>query len=219
MNPPDDLRILLVDDHFMVRLGLAGSLAGEPGLTVVGEASSGAEALAAFDTLLPDITLMDGILPDLHGVEVTRRILARHPSARIIFVSINDTAEDIHRALEAGASGYISKTCEKDGIVAAIRTVAAGRRFLPPDLSEKLARRDHQAPLSTRESEVLHLIAQGLANKQIATELAVSEATVKTHVAHILDKLGAPDRTRAVTLALEQGLLRHPPAGRHPSKG
>lgn len=219
MNTTAATRILLVDDHFMVRLGLAGSLAGEPDLTVVGEASSGAEALAAFDALQPDVTLMDGILPDMHGVEVTRLILGKHPSARIIVVSINDTAEDIHRALQAGAWGYIPKSSEKDAIVTAIRSVASGSRFLPPDLSEKLARRDHQALLSSRETEVLHLVARGLANKQIATELAVSEATVKSHVAHILDKLGVPDRTRAVTLALEQGLLRLPPAGRPPSKG
>lgn len=219
MSRPPATRILLVDDHFMVRLGLAGSLAGEPDLTVVGEASSGTEALAAFDALLPDITLMDGILPDMHGVEVTRHILEKHPAARIIHVSINDTAEDIHRALEAGAWGYIPKTSEKDSIVTAIRSVVAGHRFLPPELSEKLAQRERQPLLSTRESEVLHLIARGLANKQIATELAVSEATVKTHVAHILEKLGAPDRTRAVTLALERGLLRLPPSGRHPSKG
>lgn len=219
MSPPAATRILLVDDHFMVRLGLAGSLAGEPDLAVVGEASTGAEALAAFDALLPDVTLMDGILPDMHGVEVTRLILEKHPAARIIHVSINDTAEDIHRALQAGAWGYIPKSSEKDAIVTAIRSVVAGRRFLPPELSEKLAQRDHQPLLSSRESEVLQLIARGLANKQIATELAVSEATVKTHVAHILDKLGAPDRTRAVTLALERGLLRLPAAGRHPSKG
>lgn len=203
-----NIRILVVDDHFMVRLGLIGSIAAEPGIKVVGEACNGNEALAMFSELLPDVTLMDGILPDIHGVEVTRRILELYPDARIIIVSINDTAEDVHRALQAGAWGYIPKSCEKDAIVRAIRSVADGVRFLPLELSRKLAERNLQPLLSSREAEVLRLIAKGLANKQIATELAVSEATVKTHVRHVLEKLGVPDRTRAVTLAIERGLLR-----------
>lgn len=206
--PEKPIRILVVDDHFMVRLGLVSAITAEPDIEIVGEASNGAEAAAMFSELLPDVTLMDGILPDIHGVEVTRRILERHPEARIIVVSINDTAEDVHRALEAGAWGYIPKSCEKDAIVRAIRAVADGGRFVPPELSRKLAERNLQPLLSSRESEVLRLIAKGLANKQIAADLAVGEATVKTHVRHILEKLGAPDRTRAVTLAMERGLLR-----------
>ncbi|MEY3896166.1 MAG: hypothetical protein RLZZ214_1686 [Verrucomicrobiota bacterium] len=202
------IRILVVDDHFMVRLGLIGAISTESDIEVVGEASSGSEALAMFTKLQPDVTLMDGILPDIHGVEVTRRILEENPEARIVLVSINDTAEDIHRALQAGAWSYIPKSSEKDAIVRAIRAVAAGERFLPPELSRKLSERNLQPLLSTRETEVLRLIARGLANKQLASELAVGEATVKSHVAHILDKLGAPDRTRAVTLAMERGLLR-----------
>jgi DNA-binding NarL/FixJ family response regulator len=206
--PEKPIRILVVDDHFMVRLGLVSAIAAEPDIEIVGEASNGAEAAAMFSELLPDVTLMDGILPDIHGVEVTRRILELHPEARIIVVSINDTAEDVHRALEAGAWGYIPKSCEKDAIVRAVRAVADGGRFVPPELSRKLAERNLQPLLSSRESEVLRLIAKGLANKQIAADLAVGEATVKTHVRHILEKLGAPDRTRAVTLAMERGLLR-----------
>lgn len=202
------IRILVVDDHFMVRLGLVGAISAEPDIEVVGEASNGAEAIALFDRIHPDVTLMDGILPDIHGVEVTRRILERHPGARIILVSINETAEDIHRALEAGAAGYIPKSAEKDAIVQAIRTVADGDQFLSPGLSLRLAERDLQPLLSVRETQVLSLIATGMANKQIATQLALGEATVKTHVRHILEKLGAPDRTRAVTLAMERGLLR-----------
>lgn len=202
------IRILVVDDHFMVRLGLISAISTESDIEVVGEASNGAEAIQSFANLNPDITLMDGILPDVHGVETTRRILEQYPQARIILVSINDTAEDIHRALQAGAWGYIPKSCEKDSIVRAIRAVAAGERFLPPELSRKLSERNLQPLLSTREMEVLHLIARGLANKQIAAELTVGETTVKSHVAHILEKLGAPDRTRAVTLAMERGLLR-----------
>lgn len=202
------IRVLVVDDHFMVRLGLIGAISTEPDIEVVGEAASGAEALALFLELKPDITLMDGILPDSHGVEITRKIIEENAEARVILVSINDTAEDIHRALQAGALGYIPKSCEKNAIVYAIRAVASGQRYLPPELSRKLAERNLQPLLSTREAEVLHLISKGLANKQIASELQVGEATVKSHVRHILEKLGVPDRTRAVTLAIERGLLR-----------
>jgi DNA-binding NarL/FixJ family response regulator len=205
---PHPIRILVVDDHFMVRLGLIGAISTETDFEVVGEASNGVEALALFEELKPDVTLMDGILPDFHGVEITRKILESWPQARIILVSINDTAEDIHRALQAGAWGYIPKSCEKNAIVRAIRAVAAGERVLAPDLARKLEERNLQPLLSTRESEVLRLVAKGMANKQIASELAIGEPTVKSHVAHILEKLGAPDRTRAVTLAMERGLLR-----------
>ena len=207
MNPPP-IRILVVDDHFMIRLGLIGAFAAERDLKLVGEARNGAEAIATFPKLLPDVTLLDGILPDLHGVEVTRRILQLHPEARIIMVSINETAEDIHRAMAAGAWGYVPKSCEKEMLVKAIRAVAAGTRFLPPELARRLAERNAQVSLSARELDVLRLIAQGRANKQIAAELALSEATIKTHIAHILAKLDAPDRTRAVTVAMERGLLR-----------
>lgn len=204
----EPIRILVVDDHFMVRLGLIGAISTESDILVVGEASDGAEALVLFDKLKPDVTLMDGILPDTHGVEITRKILESHPEARIILVSINDTAEDIHRAMQAGAWGYIPKSCEKNAIIRAIRAVAAGERYLAPDLTRKLAERNLQPLLSSRELEVLRLVAKGMANKQIASELAIGEPTVKSHVAHILEKLGAPDRTRAVTLAMERGLLR-----------
>jgi DNA-binding NarL/FixJ family response regulator len=205
---PSPIRILVVDDHFMVRLGLIGAISAEPDIEIVGEASNGADALECFQRLRPDITLMDGILPDIHGVEVTRRILVIAPEARVIMVSINETAEDIHRAMDAGARGYMPKSSEKDAIVMAIRKVSAGGRFLSPEFAKRLAERDLMPLLSPRETDVLRLIAQGLANKQIAGELALGEATVKTHVRHILEKLGAPDRTRAATLAMERGLLR-----------
>lgn len=203
------IRIMIVDDHFMVRIGLNGALASEADVEVVGEAGNGEEAISSYASLLPDVVLMDGILPDIHGIDVTRRILETHPDARVIVVSINDTAEDVHRAIEAGAWGYIPKSCEKSAILNAIRAVADGSRFLPPELSKRLAERNLHPLLSTRETEVLRLIAKGMANKQIAAELCLGEATVKTHVRHILDKLNAPDRTRAAVLAMERGLLRH----------
>ncbi|MBI5692092.1 MAG: response regulator transcription factor [Verrucomicrobia bacterium] len=205
---PARIRILVVDDHFMVRLGLRGAFAAEADLELVGEARNGAEALALFPRLRPDVTLMDGILPDIHGVEVTQRLVAQHPGAHIIVVSINETAEDIHRALEAGAMGYLPKSAEKEQLVRAIRAVAGGERFLPPELARRVAERNLRVTLSARETEVLVLIAHGRANKEIAAVLNLSEATVKTHIAHILAKLDAPDRTRAVTLAIERGLLR-----------
>jgi DNA-binding NarL/FixJ family response regulator len=202
------IRVLVVDDHFMVRLGLISAISAETDIEVVGETGTGMEAVALHARLLPDITLMDGILPDIHGLDAMRSILETNPAARILMVSINDTAEDVHRAMAAGACGYIPKSCEKEIIVHAIRAVADGAHYLPPDLSRKLAERDLQPLLSTRELAVLRLVARGYANKQIAAELAVGEATVKTHIRHILEKLDAPDRTRAVTLALERGILR-----------
>lgn len=205
-SPP--IRLLVVDDHFMVSLGLISALSREPDMEVVGEARSGHEALELFAKLRPDVTLMDGMLPDLHGVEVTRRIVARHPEARIIVVSINETAEDIHRALEAGAWGYLPKSSEKQAMVRAIRAVAAGERYLPADLASRLAERNLYVPLSERQIEVLRLVAQGRTNKEIADVLGIHELTIKSHLSQILAKLGAPDRTRAVTLALERGLLR-----------
>ncbi|MGN6554832.1 MAG: response regulator [Verrucomicrobiota bacterium] len=202
------IRILVVDDHFMVRLGLVSAFARERDMEVVGEARTGSEALESFEKLKPDVTLMDGRLPDLHGVEVTRRIVAAHPQARILMVSIDDTAEDIHRALGAGAWGCVTKASEKNEMIYAVRAVAAGERFLSADLAQKLAQRNLFVPLSEREIEVLRLVAQGKTNKAIASELGMGEATVKTHLSHILWKLSAPDRTRAVTLAMERGLLR-----------
>lgn len=202
------LRILVVDDHFMVALGLISALNRERDMKVVGDARDGRAALELFETLRPDITLMDGILPDIHGVEVTRRIIAAHPEARVILVSINETAEDIQQAMEAGACGYLPKSSEKTEMVRAIRAVASGENFLPVRLMEKLSAHHISSPLSGREIEVLRLVAQGLANKEIAAQLGLSEPTVKTYIVRLLAKLGAPDRTRAVTMALELGYLR-----------
>ena len=202
------LRIFVVDDHFMVALGLISALNRERDMKVVGDARDGRTALELFESLQPDVTLMDGMLPDIHGTEVTRRIVADHPGARVILVSINETAEDIQRAMDAGASGYLPKSSEKSEMVRAIRAVASGERFLPARLLEKLSAHHVSSPLSGREIEVLRLVAQGRANKEIAAELGLSEPTVKTYIVRLLAKLGAPDRTRAVTLAIERGYLR-----------
>lgn len=204
----DSIRVLVVDDHAMIRLGLIGALTSEPGMEVVGQARNGREAIELHAKLTPDITLMDGILPDMHGVEATREILAKRPSSKVILISINETAEDIRRALEAGVRGYVPKSCEQDTIVEAIRSVASGKDFLPPELARRLAERNAIVGLSNREVEVLRLIAKGRSNKEIAADLALSADTVKTHITHLMRKLGAADRAHAVTLAIEQGFLR-----------
>jgi DNA-binding NarL/FixJ family response regulator len=202
------IRILVVDDHAMIRLGLIGALSSEPDMEVIGQARNGNEAIQLHGKLAPDITLMDGILPDMHGVDASREILAKDPDSKIILISINETAEDVRRALEGGVSGYVPKSCEQDTIAEAIRSVAAGNLFLPPHLTRRLAERSAIVGLSNREVEVLRLVAKGKANKEIAAELALSGDTVKTHLTHLMRKLGAADRAHAVTLAIEQGFLR-----------
>jgi two-component system, NarL family, response regulator len=207
MTPPR-IRLLIVDDHVMVRMGLVTLLSDEPDLEVVGQARNGSEAESMFEDLQPDVTLMDGILPDTHGTEVIRNILARHPAAAIIVMSINETAEDIRIAMDAGARGYVPKSHDQEVIVQAIRAVAAGDVFLPRELELRLAERNQLVSLSHREIEILNLIAQGKANKQISGELGLSGNTVKTHIARIFSKLDAPDRTRAVTIAIQRGLVK-----------
>ena len=206
MNKP--IRLLIVDDHVMIRLGLAALMADEPDIGIVGEASTAAEAIHLFDKLLPDVVLMDGILPDLHGVDATRAILAKHPQAKIILVSINESAEDIHRAFEAGAVGYVPKSRNREVIIRSIRSVASCGRFLEPELIRRLAARSATNMLSQRETDVLRLVAEGMSNKQIGNGLGLSENTVKTHIARIMGKLGVHDRTSLAMRAVSLGLLR-----------
>ena len=202
------IRLLIVDDHVMIRLGLAALMADEADIEIVGEASDGAEALARYESLRPDVTIMDGMLPDIHGVEASRRILSSHPEARIILVSINESAEDIHRAMEAGVSGYVPKSRNQEVILSAIRTVAAGQRFLEPELARRLSARAATNSLTQREIDVLKLVASGLVNKQIGAELGLSENTVKTHISRIMGKLEVHDRTSLAMRAVALGLLR-----------
>lgn len=206
MKPP--IRLLIVDDHVMIRLGMAALMADEPDIEIVGEACNGSEAITLFEKLLPDVTVMDGMLPDIHGVEVIRVILAKHPGARIILVSINESAEDIHRAIEAGAAGYVSKSQNQDVIVRAIRMVASGECFLEAELARRLSARAATNALSQRELEVLRLVAEGLVNKQIGAQLGLSENTVKTHLTRIMAKLDVHDRTSLAMRAVALGLLR-----------
>lgn len=202
------IRLLLVDDHFMVRMGLRGSLEREPDMEVVAEASNAREAVQMFRLHAPDLVLMDGRLPDQHGVAATAQIRAEYPEARVILVSVDEGEEDIHRAVEAGARGYLPKSVEREALLSAVRAVHAGGSFFPPAVAARLAERRKREPLSDREISVLRLVMKGFANKQIADELRITEATVKAHVSRVMEKMGVPDRTRAVAVAIERGILR-----------
>jgi len=210
MIPPSEcsIRVLIVDDHFFTRIGLTAALNMEPDIGVVAEATCGRDAITLYAAHRPDVTLLDGQLPDIHGAEVTREILAQDTQARLIIFSIEETEEDIHRAVAAGVYGYLQKNAPRGELLTAVRTVAAGRRFFPNTVNDKLQARLTHAPLSPREIEVLKSMAKGRPNKVIATEMNVSTETVKTFVSRILDKLAVEDRTQAVMVALKRGLLK-----------
>jgi two-component system NarL family response regulator len=212
MNPTTlpPIRVLIVDDQFFARMGLSMSIKLEADMDVVAEAECGRDALDLFTKHQPDVTVLDGQLPDMHGSEVAREIVKRHGPSRLLFFSVEDTEEDIHRAVSAGVSGYVTKFCPRPELLHAVRSVAAGKRYFPEPLLGKLNERRSHVTLSSRELEVLHGLAKGWPNKIIAAELNVSAETVKTFVTRILDKLGVEDRTQAVMRALERGLLKQP---------
>jgi DNA-binding NarL/FixJ family response regulator len=202
------IRVLIVEDQFFARMGLSMSFKLEPDLDVVGEAECGHEAVDLFTRHQPDVTVLDGQLPDMHGTDVAREIVKRHGPSRLLFFSVEDTEEDIHRAVNAGVSGYVTKFCPRPELLHAVRSVAAGRRYFPEPLLGKLHERRSHVTLSSRELEVLRGMAKGWPNKVIAAELNISAETVKTFVTRILGKLGVEDRTQAVMRALERGLLK-----------
>jgi DNA-binding NarL/FixJ family response regulator len=204
------IRILLVDDHPVVRHGLRGMLDAEPDLTVVGEASSGTAGVAAARELTPDIVLMDLRMPDGDGVQATGQILAAMPAARVVVLTTYETDRDILRAIEAGASGYLLKDASPAELADAVRAAARGETVLAPSVASTLVRQVRApAPpaLSAREVQVLRLVAQGRTNADIGKELFISEATVKTHLLRVFNKLDVADRTAAVTTAMSHGLL------------
>lgn len=207
MNKQEKIRVMVVDDHFVVRVGLAGTINVEHDLEVVAEAKDGVQALEMFRRHQPDVTLMDLRLPGMGGDEATAAIRREFPKARIIVLSTYDGDDNIHRALQAGAQGYLLKTALHNELLKAIRAVHAGRKYLPAELASQLATRAETEDLSPREIEVLRQIAQGRSNKEIAAALFISEATVKSHVIHILGKLGVNDRTLAVTSAVQRGII------------
>ena len=200
--------MLLADDHALLRTGVANIINQEPDLQVVAEAGDGAEALAAYEQHKPDVTLLDLRMPIMEGVEVVRRIRERDPRALVIVLTTYDTDEDISRALKAGAKAYVLKDISADALVGCIRDVLAGKTYLAPAAAAKLAEGVTRVQLTPREMETLKLVADGKANKEIATALDISERTVKTHLAHLFEKLGATSRTEAVKVATRRGLVR-----------
>lgn len=201
-------RILIVDDHAMVRLALAEAIEHHDDLQLVGEAENGAKALDLYRTLRPDVVTMDYRLPDRGGDAVIAAIKSEFPAARILLLSIFETEECVYRAIQGGALGYVSKACEIDEMIAGIRAVARGERYFSNGLEAKLAERSAREGLSPRELEVLNHLVAGLSNKEISAALHMAGSTVKHHLERIFAKLDAKDRTQAVTIAVQRGIVR-----------
>ena len=208
-NPPDSpITILTADDHPLIREGLAAVLRAESGLQVVAEAANGEEAIEAYARLRPDIVLMDLRMPVMDGLTATRAILADDPNARIIVLTTYDGDEDIHRALSAGARGYLLKDMMRTDLLGVIRAVHRGQRGIPAPVAARLAEHTPRIGLTPRELEVLRLVADGLSNAEVAGRIGRTEGTVKVHLKNILQKLEVKDRTEAVTTALRRGFIR-----------
>lgn len=210
MTAQERIRVFVVEDHAVVRQGLIALLSSAPEIEVVGFAKDGREAVERYDFLMPDVTLMDLQMPGIPGVEAIRQIRRTVPAARFIVLTTFDGDEDIYRAMQAGARAYLLKGVDMEELVETIRTVNAGRGRIPSSIAEKLAQRVGSEALSSREAEVLERIVAGRANKEIAKDLNISEATVKSHVNSLLGKLGASDRTQAAVLALQRGIVHLP---------
>jgi DNA-binding NarL/FixJ family response regulator len=204
------IRILTVDDHALLRKGIAALVNAEPDMKLVGEASNGQEAIEKFRQYRPDVTLMDLQLPDLNGTEVMIRIQSEFPQARVVVLTTYTGDVQVLRALRAGARGYILKGHVHRELLETIRAVHAGQKRIPPDVAEQLAEHAADDQLTQREIDVLRLIAAGNSNKLIADQLSIGEATVKSHVTNILSKLGANDRVHAVTIGLKRGIIELP---------
>ena len=206
-EPTEVLGILCVDDHPLVRKGIAAILANEKDMKLIAEAGSGAEAVEAFKKFRPDVTLMDLRMAGMDGIEATKEIRKIDADAKIIALTSYDGDQEIYRALEAGVRGYILKESVHTEIVRAIRVVQSGKRLMPPEVAERLSEHFPQVALTPREIEVLQHVAKGLGNKEIGVRLGTAAGTVKMHLQNILSKLGASDRTHAVTLAIRRGII------------
>jgi DNA-binding NarL/FixJ family response regulator len=207
MKKESKIKIMVVEDHFLVRIGLVSATEVEPDMEVVAESDNGRQAIDLYRRKRPDVVIMDLRLPGMTGTETTRMLTREFPNARVLILSTFGGDEDIYQALQAGAWGYVMKDMPRPQLLEAIRTVHSGRRFIPPQIAVRLAERLPNSELTPRELDVLKLLAKGLLNKEIAASLAIAEGTVKVHVINILGKLQANDRTEAVTLALKRGII------------
>ena len=201
------IRVLCVDDHRVMLDGLSLLIGRQPDMEVIAAATTGEEAVAQFDRLRPDVTLMDLLLPTMSGLEATKAICRAHPDARVVVLTMYQGDEDIYRALEAGAATYLLKDALSEDLVRVIREVHDGRRPIPPRVAAVLAARKQQPALTPREIDVVRLIAEGLRNKEIAVALGITEETAKVHVKNILAKLSVSDRAAVVSIALRRGII------------
>lgn len=206
-------RILLVDDHYVVRMGMASSLNLEPDLEVVAEAENGETAVSLYREHRPDLVILDWRLPDLCGGEVIKALHSEFPAARVLVLSAFESEEIIYQALQAGAVGYLAKSSRRPELIGAVRMAAAGKAAFSADIAAKLASRIQRPSLSPRELDVVAALVKGNSNKEIATLLDISENTVKLHITHIMQKLRAKDRTHVASIALQQGLVESRAAG------
>lgn len=201
------IRIMLVDDHFMARIGLALPINQQPDMQVIAEACNGQEALELYRQHLPDVVIMDYALPDKTGPEIVAAIRTEFPGARVLMLSAHEGEEQIHRAIEAGVCGYLTKNSDCALVLASIRSIATGDSAFPPAIAKKAAVRRKRPPLTEREQKILSLLARGNSNKLIAAALGFSESLIKQQLVRIFDTLGAKDRAHAVMLAIERGLV------------
>jgi DNA-binding NarL/FixJ family response regulator len=208
MTDPRSIRILSVDDHPLVREGIAAVIESEPDMTIVARAPTAVDGIQAFRKHRPDVTLMDLRLPDLSGVKAILAIRAEFPDARIIVLTMFEGDVDIQRALEAGARGYLLKSMPPDELVSMIRQVHAGKRYVPPEVAAQLFQYMGEESLTPREMEVLQHVSAGERNREIGEFLCISEDTVKVHLKRIMEKLRAKDRTQAIAIAVRRGILR-----------
>ena len=207
MQNSKPIRILVVDDHFMVRMGLSSSLNVEPDIEVVAEARNGEAALDAYRKHHPNLVIMDLRLPGMSGIDCTSEIIRQFPDACILILSTHSSEEEIYRSMQAGARGYVVKSIVREELLRAVREVHRGGQYLDPIVASHLADRHSHRSLSTREVDVLRLVAKGFGNKEIASNLNIAEVTVKLHVSHVLEKLDVKDRTQAATVALRRGII------------
>lgn len=204
----DQIRVFSVDDHPLLREGIAALVNNQPDMVLVAEASNGAEAIKLFKQHLPDVTLMDLRLPDMSGIDIVIAIRTEFPEARIIMLTTFEGDVEIHRALQAGARGYLLKNMPPAELIDVIRQVHAGKKRIPPEIASQLAEHMSDQNLTEREVEVLRQVADGNRNRDIAKNLFISEETVKVHIKHIMEKLGASDRTQAVSIGIRRGIIQ-----------